>query len=453
MDLLAAMLVNIALITLSAAFPVEDTNPFEEHVFYQKLDHFDPDNLEYFTQRYFKLDFSHRDGAPIFLEIGGEGPTDRSSLFLLETAFKNRGVIMALEHRYYGKSLPESFSGGEPRYLSTEQALADIAYFIEAQKEQYPNSPWIVSGCSYAGNLATWIRQKYPHLVQGAIAGSAPLLAKTDFYEYYEVVGEILKEKAPLCHQKLVEANEEFTTLEKTYQGQWKLASMFRDPRYYQQRGKRFHQNLANKMSLVNGTIIQDLKYYQPYTSEVCDLITRNTHRKSTLEILINDYLLSGKSGTLDSVIRRTFNTERSSLDDDMWYYQMCHEFGYFTTLSSKKQPFGQGSDVNYHVYYRCKDWNTSLEMVEDNVRKTNLRYGGKTPNVTNVVFMHGSNDPWHPLGVLSDLSSSARVFVFRGLSHCEFYNGRLYFEFYDERIPEWFQMLDEIDSVVRSWF
>ncbi|XP_068085071.1 putative serine protease F56F10.1 [Anabrus simplex] len=457
MELRAAMLVNIALTTLSAAFPLEDTNQFEEHVFYQKLDHFDPDDVEYFKQRYFKLDLFHRDGAPIFLEIEGETPTDGPTAFLTGIALKYQGVIMALEHRYYGKSIPLSPFYSEPRYLSSEQALEDIAYFIQAQKEQYPNSPWIVSGCSYAGNLATWMRQKYPHLVQGAIAGSAPLLLKADFYEYYEFVGEVLKKKAPLCHQKLVEASEEFTTLEKTPEGQRKLASMFGIARYYPHKGEHFHQKLAEKMSGVNGKNIQSLEYYLPYTSEVCNLITRNTHGKSTLEILINNYRLSGRTGALESVIRRAFDTDFlkwSREDYSMWTYQACNELGFFQTLSSKNQPFGAGPDLNDLYHNICDKWTVSLETLEDNIRKTNLRYGGKTPNVTNVVFMHGSNDPWLPLGVLRDLSSSARVFIFQGLSHCEFCNGRVYFQIAeDERIPEWMKMYDEIDSIIGSWF
>lgn len=73
-------------------------------------------------------------------------------------------------------------------YLSSEQALADLAYFIEAINLQYSfdeNTKWIAFGGSYPGSLAAWVREKYPKLVHGAISTSGPLLAKADFYGEY----------------------------------------------------------------------------------------------------------------------------------------------------------------------------------------------------------------------------------------------------------------------------
>ncbi|XP_068084332.1 putative serine protease F56F10.1 [Anabrus simplex] len=458
MALRAAILVNIALTALStaSAFSVSGRSFNVQGYFYQKLDHFNPQNEEYFEQRYYEIRNDYfRDGAPIFLLIGPEYRLDGILQdFVYQQARINNGLIYALEHRYYGKSLPKSGFDGRPTYLSSEQALADIAYFIESRKELYPHSPWIVGGCSYAGNLATWMRLKYPHLVNGAIAASAPVLAKMDFYEYFEVIGEVLKEKVPLCYQKLVEANEELTALAGTSDGREELARLFRTQQYSSGLVDVFYARLAKKLADSN-VPIQDLRYDQPYTSVVCTSITGNTHGKSTLEILINMLMHYETSRSLELNTRDDITIgfrQLPGLDGYMWEYQCCNEFGYFQTLSSDRQPIGVTHNLN-RWEKQCQQWNITLEMVEENVRKTNLRYGGKTPNVTNVVFMHGSNDPWSPLGVLSDLSESARAFVFEGLYHCEPFQMRKYFSTYDVRKPKWMQMFDEIESIVRGWF
>lgn len=69
-------------------------------------------------------------------------------------------------------------------YLSSEQALADLAYFIIAMNEKFHlnrDTKWIAFGGSYPGSLAAWLRLKYPYLIHGSISTSGPLLAKADF--------------------------------------------------------------------------------------------------------------------------------------------------------------------------------------------------------------------------------------------------------------------------------
>ena len=47
------------------------------------------------------------------------------------------------------------------------------------------------------------------------------------------------------------------------------------------------------------------------------------------------------------------------------------------------------------------------------------FRYGGDHPDVDNVVFVHGTIDPWHAMGVLEDISSEAPAIYINGTSHC----------------------------------
>uniref|UniRef100_A0A915N3C2 Uncharacterized protein n=1 Tax=Meloidogyne javanica TaxID=6303 RepID=A0A915N3C2_MELJA len=92
-------------------------------------------------------------------------------------------AIVFAEHRYYGESLPfgnETYSNiSTMAYLSSEQALGDFAVLIKYLKEKRINNATkkaVVSfGGSYGGMLTAWMRIKYPHLIVGGLASSAPV--------------------------------------------------------------------------------------------------------------------------------------------------------------------------------------------------------------------------------------------------------------------------------------
>jgi hypothetical protein len=92
--------------------------------------------------------------------IGGEGPI--SPKFMNEGAWtqyakEHNALCFQLEHRYYGKSHPtEDFSTKNLKYLSSQQALADLSYFIVSMNQQYnlaPGTKWVAFGGSYPGNF------------------------------------------------------------------------------------------------------------------------------------------------------------------------------------------------------------------------------------------------------------------------------------------------------------
>lgn len=100
-------------------------------------------------------------------------------------AVERNGYIFATEHRFYGQSIPNiARTPSNLKYLSIEQALADLAHFlakIRANNAQLRNAKVVLIGCSYAGTMVSWFRLKYPHLITGSWSTSAPLLAEYNF--------------------------------------------------------------------------------------------------------------------------------------------------------------------------------------------------------------------------------------------------------------------------------
>ena len=101
-------------------------------------------------------------------------------------------MVLVPEHRFYGKSLPfgnDSLSLDKMAYLNSDLALKDLAFFIEeitaeGKHRVRKETKWIAISGSYPGALSAWFRVKYPHLVVGAIASSAVIVAIEDFKSF-----------------------------------------------------------------------------------------------------------------------------------------------------------------------------------------------------------------------------------------------------------------------------
>ncbi|KAK6944081.1 Peptidase S28 [Dillenia turbinata] len=193
---------------------------YETKYFTQILDHFNynPQSYQTFQNRYLIND-KYWGGAaknsPIFVYTGNEGDIEwfaQNTGFMFETAPHFEALLVFIEHRFYGKSIPY---GGDTSiayknastlgYLSSTQALADYATLIIDLKKNLSavDSPVVVFGGSYGGStffmfplfalllaghfqmLAAWFRLKYPHVAIGALASSSPILNFEDITSPY----------------------------------------------------------------------------------------------------------------------------------------------------------------------------------------------------------------------------------------------------------------------------
>ncbi|CAG5125800.1 unnamed protein product [Candidula unifasciata] len=159
--------------------------PYKEAYVDQYVDHF---NFLSYGDKTFKHRYLYQDkywvkGAPIFFYAGNEGSIEgfwEATGFVHEIAPQFQAYVVFPEHRYYGKSLPfgnSSFSQPYLGLLTVEQAMADYAVFLTdlKQKLNATDSKVIAFGGSYGGMLAAYMRFKYPNIVDGALAASAPI--------------------------------------------------------------------------------------------------------------------------------------------------------------------------------------------------------------------------------------------------------------------------------------
>lgn len=132
-----------------------------------------------------------KEKGPLFLYICGEYTCSvrEDRLFPFMLAAHHNGLMVALEHRYYGLSQPfDSWKTENLRYLTSEQALSDIAIFLEKVNADKPDREVIVVGGSYPGALSAWFRERYPHLTVASWSSSGVVYPIADFWKFDEQI-------------------------------------------------------------------------------------------------------------------------------------------------------------------------------------------------------------------------------------------------------------------------
>jgi len=204
---------------------VEDSD-FKTLYFNQTLDHFNFKSYgeKKFQQRYLiDSQYWKSPSDPIFFYTGNEGSITsflQASGFVMDLAAVANAMIVFAEHRYYGTSLPfgeQSFDGDNIGLLTMEQALADFAELITHLKEKNnaPNAQVITFGGSYGGQLAAYMRIRYPNLVKGALSASAPLYWITgegDSHGFWESVTKTFSSHDG-CHKVVTDGFSELASL------------------------------------------------------------------------------------------------------------------------------------------------------------------------------------------------------------------------------------------------
>lgn len=407
----------------------------------QRLDHFDRSVGGTFEQRYW-VNASHfrKDGGPVFLCVGGEGPPLDASVLsrsvhcsdAVELAEEAGALLVALEHRYYGASVPATAERGAKRlrHLSSQQAIGDLAAFVPFCTEKFDLTPgknkWVAFGGSYPGLVAGYARLKLPHLFHAAVSSSSPWRATVDMTEYNDVVADALAYEeiggSRACLDAVTAGHEAIRAiLESTPAARAALAARFN----FCARGA-LEDEATRRAWAGNGVVKIPAQENDPFSDTVnasigtvCEVLLRDGAPPYVDALAALDGLQRG-GACVDAKQLTAPLPADDGTDALSWYWQTCAEYGFYQTCEKiSRCPFARGYATLADAAAFCGDaFGVDASSVAANVAFTNAFYGSDAPAGTRILFPNGDVDPWSGLGVRDAPSPDEPVLLVKGASH-----------------------------------
>ena len=389
----------------------------ERKTFLQEVDHFNSSSTDTFNQYYYlNSDFAlnKTKSDSLLLYIGGEGPLSNSSVLsgsAVELAKQTKSILLSLEHRFFGDSqIPgNDYTPKYLKFLTVEQALADLANFINEMKGIYCNNPSECSvgviGGSYPGALSSWFRLLYPHLADASWASSAPVHAKADFTEYDEHCANQISAISQSC---LDDAHSTFDYIADLLQGSKRSQTMsdfgITNPSEVSD---------ATFMYMLADVLATPIQYSDTYKDlvDMCENYKNTKTQDDKYNVMKNTIskILKDSGDTIYS--SDPYSKDPTSL---AWSWMTCNQVGWFQTSSGKLR----SSLVNINYFRQvCTDL-FNLTLPDDD--EFNRRFGGRNSRATSTFFTNGEVDPWSTMSVNSSDNTIDRYSaIIEGGHHC----------------------------------
>lgn len=407
----------------------------------QYVDHFSW-NTSTYQERYFIYTNYFRPGGPIFFYTGNEANVElfaNCTGLMWDNAEAVGALLVFAEHRFYGKSLP--CPGGFEEcgdYLGTDQAMADYATLIASLRSEYnQSSATIVFGGSYGGMLAAWMRMRYPALVDGAIASSAPIGCLSPKYvkeSYWNVVtndATAFGGAAPECAANINQAFKDVFDYMETSTGREILTSIFNlcNP-LGPEDGEAFANFIqAGFDSMAMGNYPFSTYYISGSPSHpapawpmrvACDYIASNASTATAR--LTNLYnAISVVDNTTQDVVCYNTSGLNPSVYSPIWDYMVCTEAVF------NEQPYFPATGWPNDMFWKQPKYNhTRMDAHCSKTFGKTPRYGvlndalgvDNIPASSNIVFANGLLDPWHSGGILQNISESLIALIIPDGAH-----------------------------------
>jgi pimeloyl-ACP methyl ester carboxylesterase len=387
--------------------------------FDQKLDHFDTGNDRTFPQRFW-VDSSHAESsptAPVLYFICGESRCSGASSFVNTLAREIGAHVVTLEHRYYGDSVPAAtYSAKNLRFLSTDQALADLADFQNfAVKEWGMDGPWIAIGGSYSASLAAYYRYGYPDQVVGALASSAPVEARADFEEYdYQVATGV----SPACLARIQLAVNRIETDLRDESSAKALKKLFGS--------SEIRENL-DFLYVVADMAAASIQYGERENfcralesasdaNLVAEYARVGLHMFNRLDIRPIDVVAQGN---LSEDVR-----DYTAMGMRQWFYQSCTEFGYWQVAFHDPALSARSPSIDLAFHDGICDRLFGIRRPVDTSYINRTFYEPLVRGKANqILFTNGSDDPWKHLSIVpgrQNVPREVEAIEIPGAAHCD---------------------------------
>ncbi|KAE8675817.1 Alpha/beta-Hydrolases superfamily protein isoform 2 [Hibiscus syriacus] len=413
--------------------------PFKTHYFPQTLDHFtfQPKSYKIFYQKYLiNTQYWHKE-APIFVYTGNEGDIDwfaANTGFMLDIAPKFKALIVFIEHRFYGESMPfgkDSYESAKTLgYLTSQQALADFAVLIRSLKQNLSSeaSPVVVFGGSYGGMLAAWFRLKYPHIAIGALASSAPILQFDKIIpwsSFYDAVSQDFKDVSQNCYEVIKGSWAELEAISTQKEGLAELSKAFRTCKSLHSPASVLgwlwtafvYTAMVNYPTEAN--FLKPLPAYP--VQQMCKIIDKSPSGATKLSRAFAAASLYYNYSRTENCFEVEHEIDTHGLHG--WDWQTCTEMVMPMTCSNESmfpptgfdyKRFAEQCQMKYGVLPR-QHWITT-EFGGERLEKVLKRFG------SNIIFSNGMQDPWSRGGVLRNISASIIALVTeQGAHHVDF--------------------------------
>jgi len=378
-----------------------------------QVDNFDDNKEDTYQQRYY-VDAQYWTGTgPVFFSIGGEGTLNGPpSGYIAQVGQNYSALLISLEHRFYGESIPNQDSSTENlKYLTVEQALADLSSFTEYYKTtiepRTKDVKWFVFGGSYPGALASWYRTAYPDASVGSLSSSGVVNCIVDFKEFDMTVSAAVGnqcsnsiKRVQAAFQRTIDNSPEKGLQDSLAKFNCEKDMAVTDLYYMMADSWSMAVQYSSKSDLCSALA--------PLDDSTSDEDVMNTFAAFSLEYWGADFCSQGFYNT-----KQLADPARWDVNSRSWRWQTCYQVSYFNTAPSTGSLRSESVNLQYHLDQCAAVFG---EKMFPSSPSMNVRYGGQFPKAHRVFYSDFSDDPWQAASVTFPPAEDQPFF----LTHCD---------------------------------